>query len=95
MRNPSGARLSPDPLGLHSETLGEFVSGEQAVHDPSPDAVGQRADAGESARTRSMAHTAISMPASDGTPLSWRGRVGWRGSLRHVHGDSLGSRDRG
>jgi hypothetical protein len=41
MRDPSGARLSPDPLGFHSEALGDFVSREQPVHDLSPDEVGQ------------------------------------------------------
>jgi hypothetical protein len=50
MRNPSGARLSPDPFGLPSETLGEFVSRKQPVHDLSPNEEGQRADAGESCR---------------------------------------------
>jgi hypothetical protein len=32
MRDPSGARLSPDPVGFHSEALGELVSSEQAIH---------------------------------------------------------------
>jgi hypothetical protein len=76
MRNPSGARLSPDPLGFHSETLGEFISREQPVHDLSADEVGQRADAGASARARWMVRTAISMPVSYGTRLSCKGGVG-------------------
>ena len=37
MWNPSGARLSPDPLGLHAEALGELVSSEQAIHHVSLD----------------------------------------------------------
>jgi hypothetical protein len=81
MRNPSGARLSPDPLSLHSETLGEFISREQPVHDLSPDEVGQRADAGASARARWIARTAISMPVSDGQRLGCRGGVGRRASF--------------
>lgn len=32
MWNPSGARLSPDPVGFHSEALGELVSSKQAIH---------------------------------------------------------------
>jgi hypothetical protein len=26
VRNPSGTRLSPDPLGLHPEALGDLIS---------------------------------------------------------------------
>jgi hypothetical protein len=37
MRDPSGARLSPDPVGFHSEALGELVSSEQAIHQVSLD----------------------------------------------------------
>jgi hypothetical protein len=76
MRNPSGARLGPDPLGLHSETLGEFVSCEQSVHGLSPGEVGQRADAGESRRARWMMRTPSSMPVFDGMRLSCRDRIG-------------------
>ena len=50
VRDPSGARLSPDPVGLHSETLGEFLSGQQPVHEPSSDEVGERAVVGAGAR---------------------------------------------
>jgi hypothetical protein len=32
MRNPSGARLSPDPLGLHAESLGDLFSCQKPVH---------------------------------------------------------------
>lgn len=46
VRDPTRTGLSPDPLGLHSEALGEFVSGEQPVHDPLPDGVRQRAVVG-------------------------------------------------
>jgi len=37
MWNPSGARLSPDPVSVHSEALGELVSSEQAIHHVSLD----------------------------------------------------------
>ena len=33
MGDPAGSRLSPDPLGLHPETLGDHVSCEQPVQD--------------------------------------------------------------
>jgi hypothetical protein len=32
VRDPTGTGLSPDPLGLHAEALGEFVSCEQPFH---------------------------------------------------------------
>ena len=37
MWNPSRARLSPDPVGFHSEALGELVSSEEAIHHVSLD----------------------------------------------------------
>jgi hypothetical protein len=43
MWDPSGARLGPDPLGLHTEPLGEFVSCQQPFH-PRPPSVGDGAD---------------------------------------------------
>ena len=55
MRDPTRTGLSPDPLGLHSEALGEFVSGEQPVHGLSPGDLAARADAGESGGARWMA----------------------------------------
>ena len=42
MRDPSGARLSPDPVGFHSEALGELVSSEQAIHHVSLDEANRR-----------------------------------------------------
>jgi hypothetical protein len=32
VRDPAGARLRPDPFGLHPETLGELVSCQESVH---------------------------------------------------------------
>ena len=32
MRDPVGAGLSPDPLGLHAEALGELVGCQESVH---------------------------------------------------------------
>jgi hypothetical protein len=32
VRDPSGARLSPDPLGLHAESLGDLSSCQKPVH---------------------------------------------------------------
>ena len=32
MGNLTGSGLSPDPFGLHSEALGDFVSCQQSVH---------------------------------------------------------------
>ena len=42
MRDPAGAGLSPDPLGLHTEPLGDFVSCQQPFH-PRPLSLGDGA----------------------------------------------------
>jgi hypothetical protein len=43
VRDPAGPGLSPDPLGLHTEPFGEFVSCQQSVHCR-PLSVGDEAD---------------------------------------------------
>lgn len=43
VRYLTGTGLSPDPLGLHTEPLGEFVSCQQPFH-PRPLSVGDGAD---------------------------------------------------
>ena len=32
MWNSAGARLSPDPVGPHPETLGDLLGGQQPIH---------------------------------------------------------------
>jgi hypothetical protein len=53
--DPAGARLRPGPLGLHPETLGEFISSEQPVHALSPGGRRRQADLGDPRQPRGSA----------------------------------------
>jgi hypothetical protein len=75
MGDPAGARLRPYPLGLHPETLGELISGEQPVHALSPDGRGRQADLGDPRQARRIARPA-SMRVPGGTRPSGGARVG-------------------
>jgi hypothetical protein len=63
VRNPPSAGLSPDPVCLHSKTIGEFVSGQQPFHDCH--AAGFAGEATPpSSPAAGSAHAAVRRPAS-------------------------------
>ncbi len=94
MRNPTCTGLSPDPLGPHSDALGEFFSGEQPIHGRSPDGEGQRTVVGELGRRPAGAADGHFEAGLRTRLVQLPGSVGRCTSFRRVHRGSLGSCDK-